>query len=54
MNRVAQFFHGMENFFAGFPRHGKISPLFSTAWKNFSGFFHAMENLPCRPAARTD
>ena len=37
----------MENFFAGFPRYGKIfstlwkkQPNFSTQWKNFSPFFH--------------
>jgi len=34
----------MENFFADFPRHGKIWTEFSTPWKIFCGFFHAMEN----------
>ena len=42
----------MENFFAIFPRYGKIfstlwknRPIFSTQWKNFQRFFHTMEKL---------
>ena len=45
-------FHSMENFFAIFPRYGKIfstlwknRPVFSTQWKNFQRFFHTMEKL---------
>jgi hypothetical protein len=34
----------MENFFAIFPRYGKLFCDFSTLWKTFSQFFHAMEN----------
>jgi hypothetical protein len=26
-----------------FPRHGKVGPVFSTAWKISSHFFHGME-----------
>jgi len=46
----------MENFFAIFPRYGKIfstlwknRPIFSTQWKNFSGFFHTMEKVHYHP-----
>ena len=42
----------MENFYAIFPRYGKIfstlwknRPIFSTQWKNFQRFFHTMEKL---------
>jgi hypothetical protein len=46
----------MENYFAIFPRYGrfsstvwKIQPCFSTLWKTFEQFFHAMEDfLPHR------
>ena len=34
----------MENFFEVFPQYGKLFEEFSTAWKIFSDFFHAMEN----------
>ena len=36
-----RFFHSMENFFALFPRYGKLIPHFSTVWKTF---FHTVEN----------
>ena len=35
----------METFFAIFPRYGKFFEDFSTVWKTFSKFFHAMENF---------
>jgi hypothetical protein len=43
--RKAGVFHGMENFFEVFPRYGKLFDDFSTVWKTFLKFFHAMENL---------
>ncbi|NCC92253.1 MAG: hypothetical protein EOM10_03055 [Opitutae bacterium] len=30
---------------AGFPRYGKLFGEFSTVWKTFNDFFHAMENF---------
>jgi hypothetical protein len=36
----------MENFFAFFPQYGKLFRDFSTVWKTFSRFFHAMEKMP--------
>ena len=36
-------FHAMEKCSAGFPRHGKFQPGFSTLWKTF---FHTVENPP--------
>jgi hypothetical protein len=35
----------MENFWAIFPRYGKLFRDFSTVWKTFSGFFHGVENF---------
>jgi hypothetical protein len=35
----------MENFWAIFPQHGKLFADFSTLWKTFCRFFHAMENF---------
>lgn len=34
----------METFFVFFPRYGKVWRDFSTLWKSFWRFFHAMEN----------
>jgi hypothetical protein len=38
-------FHTMENFFPDFPRYGKFLGAFSTPWKTFAWFFHAMEKF---------
>jgi len=35
----------MENFFPDFPRYGKFLGEFSTPWKTFAWFFHAMEKF---------
>jgi len=35
----------MEDFLTNFPCYGKSFADFSTLWKNFLGFFHAMEEM---------
>ena len=35
----------MENFWRFFPRYGKLFEEFSTVWKTFMKFSHAMENF---------
>ena len=52
MMAAAGVFHSMENFFAVFPRYGKIfstlwkkEVVFSTQWKNVSRYFHTMERM---------
>jgi hypothetical protein len=40
-NSHFRIFHAMENFFAVFPRYGKLFSNFSTVWKTF---FHTVEN----------
>ena len=38
-------FHTMEKFSRNFPQYGKYFLDFSTLWKIFGRFFHAMEKL---------
>jgi len=35
----------MENFLRNFPQYGKYFSDFSTVWKTFCDFFHAMEKI---------
>jgi len=38
-------FEGLRLENSGFPRYGKLFGEFSTVWKTFGDFFHAMENF---------